>query len=81
MSEIFDSFENALILLKVIAALLAVGIGAFVLKCVGSLLGPLAKAIRWLFGLPEGVAAGVAHGARLLIGSVIIAVSRWFCFA
>jgi hypothetical protein len=73
LEGLVNNFDRALFLLKVIAALLAAAVAAYVARTV---FGPLAQVVRWMFGNGE-IAAGVAHGARLLAWAAVIGLGLW----
>jgi hypothetical protein len=72
-----SGLDNVLLLLKLGVALLALLATAYVLRSLAGTLGPLARALQWLFALPEDVAAGLAHGVRLLIWAAVVAAGLW----
>jgi hypothetical protein len=69
----FDKLDDAMTLLKVGAGLLALGVATYLIRSLGSFLGPFAKGLKWLFGLPEDVTAGLASGVRVLIWAATVA--------
>jgi hypothetical protein len=82
--EILQNLDGALDWLKAIAALLAVAaaiialcVAVYVVRSVGGVVMPLARSVKWLFGLPDEFTAGMAQGVRVLIWAVIVAAVLW----
>lgn len=76
-TSFFSGLDNALLLLKLGVALLVLLVTGYVARSLAGALGPLARALKWLFALPDDAAAGIAHGVRLLIWAAAVAAGLW----
>jgi hypothetical protein len=72
-----DWLRDHALVLAAGAGVIVLGIAIYVIRSVGSVFVPLARSVKWLFGLPDDVTAGMAQGVRVLIWAVIVAAILW----
>jgi hypothetical protein len=60
------------------AGVIVLGVAVYVIRSAGGVVLPVARSVKWLFGLPDDVIVGMAHGVRVLIWAVIVAAVLWF---
>jgi hypothetical protein len=87
VSELLDSFRDALPYLKTIAlvigltlGLIAAAAGMYVARAA---VGPLWRVLQWMFAYTQGerpgeLVAGIIFGARMLCWAGLIGVGVWF---
>jgi hypothetical protein len=77
ISGLGDKANTALLILEIVAAVIVIGVAAYLLKTLLGLLSPLGVAVRWMFGIREGqepntVVAGFILGLRMFAWAVVI---------
>lgn len=87
MSEIFDSFRDALPYVKPIVMAIGVALGLIAaaagMYVVRAAVGPMWRALQWMFAYRQGerpgeLIAGIVFGARMLAWAGLIGVGVWF---
>jgi hypothetical protein len=84
MLDFLNYLALFILLLKILSAL---SVFAAVMFCLRLTAGPLFKIGQWMMGStptpgtpPDDIAAGIAHGGRILAWAAVLGLALWFLF-